>query len=48
VFWISITGTSQGSGNGSVTYVVAGNGGGARAGTISVAGKVVTIVQAAR
>lgn len=48
VFWIGITSASQGSGNGSLTYIVAGNGGSARTGTISIAGKTVTIVQGAR
>ena len=37
VGWIAITGGSPGAGNGRVSYIVAGNGGGARTGTISVA-----------
>jgi len=45
VAWIAITGGSPGSGNGSVSYLVAGNAGGSRRGTISVAGKTVTVVQ---
>ena len=48
VGWVAVTSGWQGSGNGSVTYTVAGNGSGARTGTISVAGKVVTIVQQSR
>ena len=48
VAWIAITGGSPGSGNGSVSYLVAGNGGGARTGTISVAGKTVTVSQSAK
>lgn len=48
VAWIAITGGSPGSGNGSVSYLVAGNGGPARTGTISVAGKTVTVKQGAQ
>ena len=48
VAWIAITGGSPGSGNGTVSYLVAGNGGPARTGTISVAGKTVTIAQGAK
>jgi len=48
VGWIAITGGSSGSGNGSVSYLVAGNGGAARTGTISVAGKTVTVRQSAQ
>ena len=48
VAWVAITGGASGSGNGSVNYIVAGNGGGARTGTISVASKTVTITQSAR
>lgn len=47
VAWIAITGGSPGSGNGTVSYLVAGNAGAARTGTISVAGKTVTVKQAA-
>ena len=43
--WIAVTSGSSGTGNGSVTYIVAGNGGPARTGTISVGGKTVTITQ---
>ncbi|HXV26942.1 MAG TPA: BACON domain-containing protein [Candidatus Paceibacterota bacterium] len=45
--WIAVTGGASGTGNGSVSYVVAGNGGPARTGTIAVAGKTVTIQQGA-
>jgi hypothetical protein len=45
--WIAVTGGSPGSGNGSVSYMVAGNAGPARTGTIAVAGKTVTIRQSA-
>lgn len=45
VGWVEINSGSSGMGNGSVTYTVAGNGGAARTGTISVAGKTVTITQ---
>jgi hypothetical protein len=48
VAWIAITGGASGSGNGSVSYMVAGNGGPARTGTISVAGKTVTVTQSAQ
>jgi len=48
VAWIAITGGSPGSGNGTVSYIVAGNGGPARTGTISVAGKTVTVKQSAQ
>lgn len=47
VVWVAVTGGSPGTGNGSVTYLVAGNGGPARTGTISVAGKTVTVKQSA-
>jgi BACON domain-containing protein/all-beta uncharacterized protein len=44
--WISITGGSTGLGNGAVTYAVAANGGtSARTGTLTVAGRTVTITQ---
>jgi hypothetical protein len=48
VAWIAVTGGSPGSGNGTVSYLVAGNGGAARTGTISVAGKTVTVTQGAK
>jgi len=48
VTWIAITSGASGTGSNSVAYIVAGNGGGVRTGTISVAGKTVTIVQGAQ
>jgi len=47
VGWIAITSSASGSGNGTVSYLVGGNGGAARTGTISVAGKTVTVTQSA-
>lgn len=47
VAWIAINSGSSGVGNGSVTYITAGNGGAARTGTISVMGKTVTVSQEA-
>jgi len=47
VGWIAITGGSPGTGNGTVSYLVAGNAGPARTGTIAVAGHTVTVVQSA-
>jgi hypothetical protein len=44
--WITVA-TAGGSGNGDVRYVVAGNSGGARTGTITVAGRTVTVRQEA-
>jgi len=43
--WISITAGTSGSGTGSVTYSVAANSGAARTGTLTVAGKTVTVSQ---
>jgi len=48
VGWVGINSGFSGTDRGSVTYIVAGNGGPSRTGTISVAGKTVTIVQSAR
>ena len=48
VSWVAITSGSAGTGNGSTTYTVAGNGGPTRTGTISAAGKTVTIAQTGR
>ncbi len=45
--WISITSGAAGSGNGSITFNVAENTGGARSGAISVAGQTFTVNQAA-
>jgi hypothetical protein len=47
VTWIIITGGASGSGNGTVTAVVATNTGGQRTGTLTVAGQPVTIQQKA-
>jgi hypothetical protein len=45
--WITVTGGSSGTGNGTVTYSVAGNTTGtARTGTISIAGNTFTVTQA--
>jgi len=45
--WITVSGTTSGSGNGTVTFSVARNGGAARNGNITVAtGRSVTITQA--
>jgi len=43
--WITVTGGGSGSGNGTVTYSVAANPGGARKGTIRIAGKTFTVQQ---
>jgi BACON domain-containing protein/all-beta uncharacterized protein len=45
--WISVTSGASGSGNGSVAFTVAVNLGGARSGTIGVAGRSFTVNQAA-
>lgn len=45
--WITITAGASGSGDGSVTYTVAANAGGARIGAIAVAGHIFTVNQAA-
>jgi uncharacterized protein (TIGR03437 family) len=45
--WILVSGGSTGSGNGTVTFTVGVNSGGARTGTITVAGQTVDINQAA-
>lgn len=44
--WLSITGGASGSGSGTVTFSIAPNTGGAREGTLTVAGRTVTISQA--
>ena len=46
--WISITSGATGQDNGNVTYLVGPNTGAARTGTITVAGRTVTINQAAQ
>lgn len=46
VSWVSITSGSSGSGNGTVAFSVASNSGGARTGTITVAGRVFRVNQA--
>lgn len=45
--WITFSGTSSGSGAGTVTINVAANGGGSRAGTVTIAGQVLNVTQAA-
>jgi hypothetical protein len=45
--WITITSGASGSGNGSVAYSVAANSGGARTGTVTIAGLTFTVDQAA-
>ncbi len=47
VGWVSITGGSSGTGNGTVNYSVQTNAGAARSGTLTVAGQTFTINQAA-
>ncbi len=44
--WITFSGSSSGSGNGSVTLVVAANPDGERRGTVTIAGETFSIVQA--
>jgi hypothetical protein len=45
--WISVTAGASGSGNGTVSYTVAGNSGAAtRTGTLTVAGQTITVTQA--
>ncbi len=44
--WITITGSSAGSGNGMVSYVVARNTGSQRQGAITIGGQLHTVVQA--
>jgi len=43
--WITITTGASGSGNGTVTYSVAANGGAARTGTMTIAGQTFTVTQ---
>lgn len=44
--WVTLTGISSGSGNGTVSFLVAQSTGSARTGSISVAGRTVTVNQA--
>jgi hypothetical protein len=46
--WISITSGSSGTGDGTVAYSVSANSGGARTGTVSIAGQTFTINQASQ
>jgi hypothetical protein len=43
--WLSVTSGTSGNGSGNVQYSVASNAGGARTGTITIAGRVFTITQ---
>ncbi len=45
--WVSVTSGASGSGNGPVTFSVAANPGGARSGTLTIAGQAFTVTQAA-
>lgn len=45
--WITITSATNGTGNGSVVYTVAPNTGAARTGTLTIAGRTFTVMQAA-
>jgi hypothetical protein len=45
--WITVTGGSSGSGNGTVSYSVAANSASERSGTITIAGKTFKVTQAA-
>jgi hypothetical protein len=45
--WITLTSGTSGTGNGSVDFTVAANSGGARTGTVSVAGQTFTVNQTA-
>ena len=44
--WITITAGASGTGNGSVTFTVAANSGGARTGQVMIAGQTFTVMQA--
>jgi hypothetical protein len=46
VSWITVTGGGSGTGAGTVSYTVAANTGGARTGTMTIAGKLFTVTQA--
>jgi hypothetical protein len=45
--WITVTSGARGTGTGAVAYSVAANTGGARSGTITIAGQTFTVSQAA-
>jgi all-beta uncharacterized protein/BACON domain-containing protein len=45
--WITITSGTSGTGNGTVAFTVAGNTGGERSGTLTIAGRTFTVRQAA-
>jgi all-beta uncharacterized protein/BACON domain-containing protein len=45
--WLSITGAKSGSGSATVSFLAAANDGGARSGTLTVAGRTVTVSQPA-
>jgi M6 family metalloprotease-like protein len=45
--WITVTGGASGTGSGTVSYSVAANSGGARTGTVTIAGQTFTVTQAA-
>jgi hypothetical protein len=45
--WITVSSGTSGTGNGSVAYTVAANAGGARTGTLTVAGQTFTVTQGA-
>jgi hypothetical protein len=45
--WITVTSGSSGSGNGSVAFAVSPNTGGARTGSLTIAGRAFTVTQAA-
>ncbi|MBI4914924.1 MAG: PKD domain-containing protein [Acidobacteria bacterium] len=45
--WITLTGGTSGTGNGTVSYQVSANSGGQRTGTVTIAGQTFTVTQAA-
>jgi hypothetical protein len=47
VSWIAVTSGASGAGNGSVAFSVAGNTGGLRTGTLTIAGQSASVIQAA-
>ena len=46
--WLTITGGASGTGNGTVIYTVAANGGSERTGTLTIGGKTFTVNQSAK
>lgn len=44
--WITVTGGASGTGNGTVTFVIASNSGSERTGTLTIAGQTATVQQA--